>query len=384
MRKLLALGAAIALAIGCKKKDETKETPPPAPPAAADAAAAETPPGPDPKVLARGEYLVKASACLVCHTGIGPQGPDLANLGAGGLEMKEKFGTWRSPNITPDKGTGIGNWTDEQIAAAIREGIRPDGAKLMPMMPYMNYNGLTDDDVHAIVTFLRQLKPIEKQVAKSELKMEAPPTPKPPNQPPGDDPMKQGEYMANLMLCSHCHWTPNKDFTAPAGPDKMFSGGLPMEMPPLGTGTLYAANITSDPATGIGKWTEDQVLAALKTMQKPDGKMIQGPMLFMQGMWSQLDEKDLKNVAAFIKKLPPVKNKVAKSTFKPHAGPPPGAGGPHGAGGPPGAGSAAGSAAGDTGSGSAAKAGSAAGAAPGGQPAGGSPRPDGAPTPGKK
>lgn len=373
MRNLLVLGAAVALAIGCNKKDKKEPPPPPPPPVTATAdAAAEQPPGPDPKVVERGAYLAKAGACLVCHTAMGPQGPDLANVGGGGLEMKEKFGTWRSPNITPDKGTGIGNWTDEQIAAAIREGIRPDGTKLTPIMPYMNFNGMTDDDVKAVVTFLRTLKPVEKQVAKSEIKMPPIPAPKPANQAPGDDPVKQGQYMASIMLCNHCHWTPNKDMTGPAGPDKMFSGGLPMEMPPLGTGTLYTANITSDPETGIGKWTVEQIHTALKTMQKPDGKMIQGPMLFMQGMWSQLNDDDLKHVAAYIKSLPAVKNKVPKSTFKPNAGPP--GGGPPGGAPPggPGGGSAAGSAA----------AGSAAGAAPGGQPAGGSPRPDGAPKPG--
>ncbi len=343
MKNLVVVCAVLALAGGCKKKEQAQEAPPPPPPAAADAAPTAEAPKPDPKVLARGEYVAKASACLVCHTPMGPQGPELAKLGAGGLEMHEKFGVWRSPNITPDKGTGIGNWTDEQIAAAIREGVRPDGTKLLPMMPYMNYNAMTDDDVHAVVTFLRTLKPVENVVAKSELKMEPIPAPKPPNEAPGDDPAKQGAYMASLMLCSHCHWTPNKDMTGPAGPDKMFSGGLPMEMPPLGTGTLFTANITSDPATGIGKWSEEQIVTAIKTMQKPDGKMIQGPMLFMQGMWSQLEDQDLKNVAAFIKKLPPVKNKVPKSTFKPH---PPGAGGPPAPGGPPaGAEGSAGSAA---------------------------------------
>jgi cytochrome c553 len=351
MKKCLILCVVVALGTGCtKKKEEAKEAPPtttPAPAATVDAAAAATPPGPDPKVVERGAYLVKAAGCLVCHTAMGPQGPDLANVGAGGLEMKEKFGTWRSPNITPDKKSGIGNWTDDQIVAAIREGVRPDGKQLTPMMPYMNFNVLTDDDAKAIVAFLRTLKPIDKAVAKSdELKLPKPTAPKPANKKPGDDPVEQGAYLASIMLCTHCHVTLGKDM-APAGPDKMFSGGLPMEMPPLGTGTLYVANITSDPETGIGKWTEQQIYTALKTMQKPDGKSIQGPMLFMQSFWSQLEDKDLKAVATFIKKLPPVKNKVPKSTFKPN---PAGPGGPR-AGGPPGAGSAKG--AGDTAKGSA-------------------------------
>ena len=347
MKKLLVLCAFVALGAGCKKKEQAapKEQPKVDPNAkvVADPKKPEPAPGPDPTLVARGAYLVKAGACLVCHTAMGPTGPDLANMGAGGLEMKEKFGTWRSPNITPDKATGIGGWTDEQIAIAIREGLRPDGAQLTPMMPYMNYNTMTDDDVKAVVAFLRTLKPVEKVVAKSELKMAPMKAPKPANAAPGDDPLKHGEYMASIMLCNHCHWTPNKDFTAPAGMDKMFSGGLPMELPPLGTGTLFGANITSDPDAGIGKWTEEQIFSALKTMTKPDGKMIQGPMLFMQSMWSQLEDKDLKNVAMFIKKLPPVKNKVPKSTFKPH---PPGAGGPPG-GGPPGGSPPAGAPGGD-------------------------------------
>lgn len=342
MKRTSVLCACAALVlVGCKKKEEKREAPTPAPsPVTADASAAAELAGPDPQVLARGAYLVKASGCLVCHTAIGPQGPDLANLGGGGLEMKEKFGVWRSPNITPDKGTGIGNWTDEQIVAAIREGLRPDGSQLTPMMPYMNYNVLTDDDAKAIVAFLRTLEPVERQVPKSELRLQPIVAPKPANKAPGASPVEQGAYMASLMLCNHCHWTPNKDFSAPVGPDKMFSGGLPMELPQLGTGTLFSSNITSDADTGIGKWTEEQIFTAIKTMQRPDGKPIQGPMLFMQSQWSQLDDKDLKNVAAFIKSLPPVKNKVPKSTFKPHppgAGGSPGASGSPGAGGPPGA-----------------------------------------------
>lgn len=347
MRKLLvlcAVSAALVMAAGCKKKEE-QATPPPTPaePKVTEAKKPEPPPGPDPKVVERGAYLAKAGACLVCHTAMGPQGPDLANVGGGGLEMVEKFGTWRSPNITPDKATGIGNWTDEQIAASIREGVRPDGKQLYPIMPYMNFNAMTDEDVKALVTFLRTLKPVEKVIAKNELKMAAMPAPKPANKAPGDDPVAKGAYLGTIMLCSHCHWTPNKEFSGPVDMEHLFSGGLPMEMPPLGAGTLFTANITSDPDTGIGKWTEEQVHAAIKTMQKPDGKMIQGPMLFMQGMWAQLEDQDLKNVAAWIKKLPPVKNKVPASTFKPNAGPPPGAGagGPPGAGGAPAAGSAA-------------------------------------------
>jgi mono/diheme cytochrome c family protein len=335
MKKHVVLCAALLAIASCNKKksDEagassTSTAPPPAEKMVAEPPKkAPEPPAPDPKLVERGAYLVKAGACVVCHTAMGPKGPDLANAFAGGLEMPDAIGTWRSPNITQDKGTGIGNWTDDQIAAAIREGVRPDNTQLFPIMPFMNYNRLTDADTKAIVAFLRTIKPIEKVVAPNkDLKMPKMAAPKPANAPDvTTDPVKHGEYIASVMLCNHCHWTPDKNM-APAGPDKMFSGGLPMDMPMLGTGHLWTRNITSDPETGIGKWTEEQIYTAIKTMAKPDGKMIQGPMLFMQGTWSQLDDADLKAVAAFIKKLPPVKNKVPDSTFKPTAmgGPPPG------------------------------------------------------------
>lgn len=320
---LAALGA-------CKKRQEQQPaaTPPPAPEKPADPAtpATETAAAPasDPALVERGAYVAKAAACVVCHTAIGPTGPDLANAFAGGLEMPDAIGTWRTPNITQDKSTGIGTWTDEQIIAAVREGVRPDGSGLYAMMPFVNYSRMTDDDAKALVAFLRTIKPIERTVAPNkDLKVMKGPGPRPANAPdPTDNKLEHGEYLASLMLCSHCHWTPNMKTMAPAGPDTQFSGGLPFQIPMLGTGTLYASNITSDPDTGIGRWTEGQVFTTIKTMVKPDGTPIHGPMQFMQGVWSQLSDDDLHAVAAYIKSLPPVKNKVPESTFKPNAGPP--------------------------------------------------------------
>ena len=266
-------------------------------------------------LVERGAYVAKLAGCGSCHTPLGPKGPDFSKAYAGGLEMPDVIGTWRSPNITPDKGSGIGGWTDEQIIASIREGVRPDGGPLYPIMPYLNYNRMTDADAKALVAFLRSLKPIANDVLPTKnLKMPQPPAPKPANEP--DDAAHHGEYLATLMLCNHCHATPGPD-NAPQ-PDKMFAGGLAFTMPMLGKGTLYAANISSDPATGIGKWTEEQIAAAIKTMMKPDGKIIQGPMLFLQGGWAQLDDTDVKAVAAYIKKQPAVVNKVPASTFKPN------------------------------------------------------------------
>lgn len=265
-------------------------------------------------LVERGAYIAKLAGCGTCHTPLGPNGgPDFSKAYAGGFEMPDLIGTWRAPNITPDKSSGIGSWTDDQIIASIREGVRPEGSQLYPIMPYLNYNRMTDADAKALVAFLRSLKPIVNDVAPTKnLKMPQPPAPKPANAP--DDPAHHGEYLATLMLCDHCHATPGADH-APL-PDKMFAGGLPFVMPMLGKGTIYAANITSDPATGIGNYTEAQLATAIKTMMKPDGKQIQGPMLFMQGGWATLDDADIKAVAAFIKQIPAVTNKVPASTFK--------------------------------------------------------------------
>jgi mono/diheme cytochrome c family protein len=339
MNRTVLVCTVLAALAGCKKRQEepaAQNTPPPEKAVETAKAEVRPPAGPDSKLVERGAYIAKAAACGVCHTAIGPQGPDLANAFAGGLEMPDVIGTWRTPNITQSKSTGIGGWTDEQIIAAVREGVRPDGSGLYAIMPFMNYSRMTDDDAKALVAFLRTIKPIEKTVAPNKnLKTMRGPGPRPANAPdPEDDKVKHGEYMASLMLCSHCHWTPDPKTMAPAGPDKMFSGGLPLEAPMLGTGKLWARNITSDPDTGIGKWTEDQIYTTVKTMVRPDGKPILGPMMFMQAPWSQLDDADLHAVAAYIKSLPPVKNKVPDSKFKPNAGPPPGApptGGPAGA-----------------------------------------------------
>lgn len=325
MKTILIGGIALALVAGCggKRKEEGKE-PPVTQPAGSGSAgsgsagsATVEAPKVDEKLVARGEYLASLLGCPFCHMPMGANGPDFARAWAGGMEVPEKFGTWRAPNITQSKSTGIGNWTDEQIIASIREGKRPDGSGLYPIMPYMNYNRMTDDDAKALVAFLRTIKPIENQVAPNkDLKLPMLDAPKPANLPdPVDDPLKHGEYLVTLMHCNMCH-TP----MTPQGPDmkRMFAGGFELEMPMLGKGTLYGPNITSDPETGIGKWSEEDIAKSIKTMTRPDGTIIQGPMQFYLTGWSQMKDEDLKAIAKFVKSIPPIKNKVPKSTFKPH------------------------------------------------------------------
>lgn len=271
---------------------------------------------PHAELTARGAYVVKAAGCLVCHTGLVPAGsggmaPDFAHVGAGGLEMPDPIGgTWRTPNITPDKSTGIGSWTDDQIARAIREGTRPDGSQLYSIMPFAFYNRMTDADVKAVVAYLRTIPAVERTVAPNRnLKFPQPTVPAPTNAPDvTTDPVKHGEYLASIMLCGHCHMTPGE-------PDHLLSGGMDLAISTLGTGKLYASNITPDKATGIGAWSEENIYTTLKTMVRPTGKPILPPMAMLQPAWSQLDEKDLRAVATYIHQVPAIKHAVLPSTF---------------------------------------------------------------------
>jgi len=368
MKTRIVMGTfAALLAVGCSKKkpEEGKEPavgtgattqPVGSGGSAGSGSAATTPeaPKPDPKLLARGEYVAKMFGCGVCHVGFGPTGPDFSKPFSGGLEIPEVFGTWRGPNITPHKGSGIGNWKVEEIMAAVREGVRPDGSHLYPVMPYLNFNRMTDDDARALAVYLQSIPAIDNVVAPNkDLKMPQIPAPKPENKPdPVDDPVKHGEYLVTVMHCNACHASPGKD----GMPDMAhpFSGGMVMELPIFGEGKLIPANLTSDKETGLGKWSEADIAKALKTMTRPDGTTIQGPMQFYQAGWSTLEDKDINAVAAFIHQLPAEKHKVPKSTFKPKPmGPPPGAGSGSAAAGSGTGSAAAGSAA--AGSGSATK-----------------------------
>src|SRR5688572_29492829 len=123
--------------------------------AAAVADAQVTPPSA--AEVARGRYVFGATGGCGCHTA--PKGP--AN--AGGRKYEGPFGTVYSSNITPDNQTGIGTWTDEQIITAIRSGRRPNGERLLPVHPFPTFNGMAEEDLKAIVAFLRTTKPVSQK-----------------------------------------------------------------------------------------------------------------------------------------------------------------------------------------------------------------------------
>lgn len=280
----------------------------------------------DPKVVERGDYLVNVVMnCGACHTPFGPNGaPDMSKKFAGGLEVPEVFGTWRSLNITQDKKTGIGGWTDEQIAALIRTGKRPNGDQLFPIMPYGFYNVLSDKDVKAVVAYLRTIPPVENAVAgNTDLKLPKPTLPAPKGTEPEATPIGRGGYLATLMHCAQCH-TPLDEKTMTPLEDKAFSGGQKFELPFMGTGVLYSQNITPDKKTGIGAWSDDEITNALTKLKHKDGKPIVGPMMILGMNWSKMQEGDVKDVVAWLRSVKPVENKIPASTFKMKAPPPAG------------------------------------------------------------
>jgi mono/diheme cytochrome c family protein len=121
----------------------------------------------DPAAVARGKYLVTIASCHDCHTpGYFLGKPDMARYLGGsdvGFELPG-MGVFVGPNLTPDKETGLGNWTDAQVVAAIQAGARPDGRMLAPIMPYHAFANLTAQDVQAIVAFLRSIPPVQNKV----------------------------------------------------------------------------------------------------------------------------------------------------------------------------------------------------------------------------
>ena len=260
-------------------------------------------------VVERGRYLVEVlAACGNCHTPKGPKGDITEKHMAGGFEIKEDFGVAISANITPDKETGIGTWTDQEIIWAIREGKRKDGRTLGPPMPYYLYRDISDSDVKAMVAYLRTLKPIANKVPLSRYKTPLPPAWGPPvtsvPDPPKDDLVKYGRYLAGpIAHCVDCH--------TPMGPDgsrdqaRLFAGGFAFHGP---WGTSYAANLTPDKETGIGNWTDAQIAKAIYGV-RPDGRQLLPPMPWPY-YTGKITDGDLKAILAYLKSLKPIKNKV--------------------------------------------------------------------------
>ena len=271
----------------------------------------------DQAALARGRYVFHAGACNSCHTDHPNQGAFLA----GGRRMESEFGTFYVPNITPDEATGIGRWTAEDFRRSMIEGKAPDGSHYYPVFPYRWYTGMTEQDLADLWAYLRSVPAVENRVRAHDL-------PFPFNvralllgwklvnfdegetvhDPARSEEWNRGAYLVNhLGHCGACH-TPKLLMGAVFRDDKFLAGS---EVIP---GPYPAPNITPHEVTGIGKWTTDGVVRALKRSIRPDGVPIRGPMAeYVDSGSSYLFEQDLAAAAIYLFSLPPQQGPVRKA-----------------------------------------------------------------------
>lgn len=255
----------------------------------------------DGALLERGRYLVEVTAaCGNCHTPMGPQGPVPGRHLAGGTVFDEQPFRAVAPNITPDAATGIGRWTDAQLATAIREGKRPDGSLIGPPMPFFFYRGLSDRDLSAIVAYLRTVPAVSNQTEKSMYRISLPPAYGPPVTgvaPPADTPVARGQYLAGAVAhCMECH-TP---MTPQGTPDvaRLGAGGMEFRGP---WGVSVARNLTPH-ANGLGAWSDDEIVRAITTGVSRDGRPLAPPMAFWA--YREMSRQDLTDLVAYLRSIP--------------------------------------------------------------------------------
>ena len=272
-------------------------------------------------LVKRGAYLVNGPvACANCHT---PREADFSFQKdmdfAGGFKLVDPAFVVYTANITPDKETGIGEWTDAQIIAAIREGKDEKGKIIFPPMPVPTYNNMSDDDVKAIVAFLHTIKPVHHEVPESKwnIPQEAMPPAKGLPAPPKTDKVAYGGYIVNsLAHCFECHTTPGAN-GAPDFAHHLGAGGFEITLAP--GMVIKTANITSDPDTGIGKWSDADIKKALTEGLTPTGGHLSPPMPF--SFFKNMTADDLDAVVAYIRTVPPISNKVVRTDFQAKAFP---------------------------------------------------------------
>jgi len=279
-----------------------------------------------PEAIERGRYLVEAmTGCIACHSPVDESRP--GDFVQAGLEYSGRVwppgsgfpGKIVAPNISPDPETGIGQWTDGEIVRAIREGVSRDGRPLFPLMNYPNYREFSDDDVLAIVAFLRTRKPVKRDNGPTELDfpvgMMIRTVPQPlDHQAPGipASGIERGRAMLKLMMCNECH-TPRDDRGNPV-PGKELAGGSEFKGP---WGVVFAANITSHPSAGIGAYSNDDLKRVFR-----EGKNRAGRELWVMP-WSitkNLTDADLDALIAAVREVPASPNLVPTAQVTGHAG----------------------------------------------------------------
>jgi mono/diheme cytochrome c family protein len=261
---------------------------------------------------APGEYLVRAGGCFSCHTA--PGGEPLA----GGRALATPFGTFYSPNITPDPETGIGRWTDAQFLRALREGLRPDGANYFPAFPYPSFSGITDNDALAMKAYLFSRPPVRQgnrphdvafpfswRLLQSGWKLLFfTPGPFQPA-PERSAAYNRGAYLVTALAhCGECH-TPRNLFGAVRTGQRL-SGTAD------GPDGQLVPNITPDPGSGIGKWEKEDVVELLRTGTTPEQSKVKGAMReTIEDGVKYLSDADLDAIADYLFAQPAIVHEVS-------------------------------------------------------------------------
>jgi mono/diheme cytochrome c family protein len=269
--------------------------------------------------MARGEYLVEAGAhCFHCHSDhdmSNPEAPVIqAKKGAGWELPIPELGTITAPNITPDKDTGIGSWSDDEIARAVQEGIDKDGKALFPVMPYDSFRNLDEEDLASIIVYLRSIPPVRNTVPQRKLifplNFIVNTIPKPLTAHAAPAPrttaVARGEYLVKAVAgCDTCH-TPTDAQGLPL-PGLAYSGGAVFHDPSQHGKEIFSANITKDPS-GLEHYDEAMFLETIRAGQMR-GRTLSHIMPFE--MFKRLTDDDLKDIWAFLREQTPVKHRVS-------------------------------------------------------------------------
>lgn len=254
--------------------------------------------------LKQGEYLARVGDCISCHTVDG--GKDYA----GGLPMHTPFGDLLSPNITPDKQTGIGNWSADDFYRALHHGVRKNGDDLYPAFPYTFFTRVTRADSDLLYQFLMSLPAVNNPVDVNQLHFPfnvrlsmiawrelyfTPQTFQP--DPKRSAQWNRGAYLVEgLAHCSACHSPRN--ILGAIKSDAQWTGAE--------IDGWFALSLGNDLASGLGDWSEADLVKFLKTGTGKDGTTVLGPMAqVVKNSTSYLTDTDLKAIAHYLKTLPP-------------------------------------------------------------------------------
>jgi mono/diheme cytochrome c family protein len=257
------------------------------------------------KRVDRGSYLINAvMACDNCHTPRGRNGLDMQRRFSGGSEVWDtREYTVRGSNITPDRATGIGSWSDNDLKRLLTEGMRPNGVRVAPQMPYRMYEVLTPSDLDAVVAYVRNVSPVRNKIPAPVYKTStyAGPTISSAPEQQADDPVPRGAYLASLAYCMACH---------SRRPDGVVDvqhwqgrGGFKMKG---GFGAVTVPNITSDREKGVGAWTDAELRRALTEGVDRDGRTFSLPMA-RQAYYRQMTQDDLNALIAWLRTIRPAK-----------------------------------------------------------------------------